>query len=319
MKDTSDYGRRKAVLSNDPYSHITSDDVRQAAVIQSEILHFTQVFLRQSGFVQLLPTIISPITDPLSNGVERTRINCYGNSYSLTQSMIFHKQLALNAHDRIFIVSPNVRLESEDKVLSGVHLFEFAQVDLEIRNGTRDDVMALIEELLVYLTHAIEESARCDFIRKKTEIGSLKCPFPRITYSEAVREFGDEFEKQLSLSLDGPAWLVDIPVSEREFYDFQRDGAEVLEDMDLILPKGHGEVLSGGKREHEYERIVRRMMEKKVSFEEMSWYLKLASEGCLPPSAGCGFGVERLTKFLCGFDDISLTRLFPKIPGQYCL
>ena len=319
MKDISDRESRKSMLSNDPHSHLTSDEVRQAAVIQSEILYFSQVFLRQSGFVQILPTIISPMTDPLSNGVERTRISCYGNTYSLTQSMIFHKQLALNAHDRVFVVSPNVRLEREDKVHTGAHLFEFVQIDLEIRNGTRDDVMALIEELLVYLNHAMLESARCGFIRERLSKESLAGPFPRMTHAEAVREFGHEFESPLSLSLDSPVWLVDIPVSEREFYDFQRDGTAVLEDMDLILPKGHGEVLSGGEREHEYGRIVKRMTDKKVSFEEMSWYLKLASEGYLPPSAGCGFGVERLTKYFCDSDDISLTRLFPKIPGRHCL
>ncbi len=37
------------------------------------------------------------------------------------------------------------------------------------------------------------------------------------------------------------------------------------------------------------------------------------------PSAGFGIGIERLTRYICGIDDIKYTHLFPKIPGNYCI
>jgi len=68
------------------------------------------------------------------------------------------------------------------------------------------------------------------------------------------------------------------------------DGRTLL-DMDLILPQGYGEVLSGGEREHEYEQILKRMEYKGTSLEDFKWYLQIAEDERLVPSAGCGFGI----------------------------
>jgi len=35
----------------------------------------------------------------------------------------------------------------------------------------------------------------------------------------------------------------------------------------------------------------------------------------VPPSAGFGIGIERLTRFLCGLETVWEARLCPKIPG----
>lgn len=43
-------------------------------------------------------------------------------------------------------------------------------------------------------------------------------------------------------------------------------------------------------------------------------YLEIIKSG-IKPTAGFGIGVERLTKFICGLEDIAETSPFPKIPG----
>ncbi len=306
-------------LSWQTYGHLTNPQVRQAVSVQSELIWLSQSFLRNEGFVQLLPTIISPITDPLNDEVDEASINCYDNRYRLTQSMIFHKQLSLNAYEKIFIVSPNIRLERSFKASTGVHLFEFTQIDLEVRNGSREDIMDLIEHLTVYIACSLKESALNRRIAISSEMSIPTIPFERVSYRQAEDRFGRDFEVQLSREIKNPVWLTDLPVTEREFYDRLKDGTSVLDDMDLILPQGHGEVLSGGRREHEYDRIIRRIEMKGVSQDSLRWYLDLAREGLIPPSSGCGFGVERLTKYFCGIDDIAQTRLFPKVPGTLCL
>ncbi len=306
-------------LSWQTYGHLTDPQVRQAVSVQSELIWLSQSFLRNEGFVQLLPTIISPITDPLNNEVDEASINCYDNRYRLTQSMIFHKQLSLNAYEKIFIVSPNIRLERPFKASTGVHLFEFTQIDLEVRNGSREDIMDLIEHLTVYIACGLKESALNGRIDISSEMSIPTIPFEKVSYRQAEDRFGRGFEVQLSREIKNPVWLTDVPVTKREFYDRLKDGTSVLDDMDLILPQGHGEVLSGGRREHEYDRIIRRIEMKGVSQDSLRWYLDLAREGLIPPSSGCGFGVERLTKYFCGIDDIAQTRLFPKVPGTLCL
>jgi asparaginyl-tRNA synthetase len=85
------------------------------------------------------------------------------------------------------------------------------------------------------------------------------------------------------------------------------------------LPEGYGEVLSGGEREHKYERIIKRVKELEKEGRDYSMfkdYLEVAKMGLLKPSAGGGIGVERMLRFLCGKKHIREIQLFPRIPGE---
>ena len=144
-------------------------------------------------------------------------------------------------------------------------------------------------------------------------------PFEKIKYLDGLEKYGKDFEKILSENAENPFWLIDIPIDVREFYDKLSDDDKTLLDMDLIYPFGFGEALSGGEREHEYERILKRMKYKKNDPEDFRWYLEIAKEFGLPRSAGCGFGVERLTRYVCGLDHIRESRLFAKVPGEFGL
>lgn len=88
--------------------------------------------------------------------------------------------------------------------------------------------------------------------------------------------------------------------------------------MDLIYPEGYGEALSGGEREYKFDKIKNRIINKGQSLTQFEGYLKLAKNN-LPQSAGFGIGIERLTRFICGLDNIEETSLFPKIPGKKCI
>ena len=112
---------------------MTTNDVKTKKAIlkiQSEIRKILVEELRKKDFIEISPVILSPITDPLNHPTTPANINCYGKNYSITQSMIFHKQLALQTLEKIFIFSPNIRLEPLDKKETGRHLFEFTQLDL---------------------------------------------------------------------------------------------------------------------------------------------------------------------------------------------
>ena len=292
------------------YSRLKNEQVRRAVEIQSAIRMEMKRFLHERGFVEIPPVIISPLTDPLRHETYEAHINYYGHRYSLTKSMIFHKQLALLSLNKIFSFSPNIRLEPLERRETGRHLAEFTQLDLEIRDATREDVMSLVEDMLVHILSSL---------RKKydVEAGVPKKPFERITFAEAYGRYGENFETLLSKEKKEPFWIIDMPIHSREFYDYEYKPG-VLRDMDLVYPMGFGEAASGGEREHQYERIVDRIRRGGYRLEDFSIYLEFAKRG-LPSSAGIGIGIERLTRYVCALDSVEDATLFPKVIGEFSI
>ncbi|HDL85625.1 MAG TPA: asparagine synthetase, partial [Candidatus Acetothermia bacterium] len=280
--------------------------------VKDEIMHAAREYLRDRGFTEILPVILSPITDPLHHDTFDGTVNFYGSPYQLTKSMILHKQIALRTLPRIYSVSPNVRMEPAERASFGRYLAEFVQLDLEVRDASRDEIISVGEGLLVHVLTAVTERCPAELVRLGRDLATPEVPFKRITFQEAQEQFGKGFDDALSASLSTPAWVIDFPRSVREFYD-REDPArtDVLLDMDLMYPEGYGEALSGGEREHSLPRILRRLEQDGIDKERFSQYLSLVEEG-IPASAGFGIGVERLTRFICGLENVEQARLFPK-------
>ena len=294
---------------------------RKAAIlkVESEVIGAAREFLREEGFVELLPVIVAPVTDPLRHNTDRAVIEAYGGHWHLTRSMIFHKQAAVTVCERIFSFSPNIRVEPPDWGGTGRHLWEFVQLDLEVRDGTREELMDLGERLLVYVLARVRERCGAELEALGRELAVPTRPFPAFTYREAQRRFGEEYEVALSREMESPVWIIDFPIDVREFYDREdpkRPG--ILLDMDLLYPEGYGEALSGGEREYLPERIRRRIELQGLDPAQYQGLLSLAEKG-LPPSAGFGIGIERLVRYVCGLPHVAEARLFPRVPGELAL
>lgn len=288
--------------------------------VQAEILKGLRKSLEDKGFLEMLPIMISPITDPLNHPVFDADIDYYGQKFSVTKSMILHKQIATLVHDKVYIVSPNLRLETEDCYKSGRHLIEFVQVDMEMAGASREEVMDIMEDAIIFTLKSIKEKYP-DIIEKyHKDIVIPDKPFKKYKVLEVKEKFGEGYEKILSELSEEPFWLIDIPIMDREFYDRQdKEHPEVLLDFDLIFPEGFGEGISGGEREDDYEQILMRMDKKGTSREAYSEYLKLAKEGLIKKTAGCGIGVERFTRWVLGLEHVEKSRLFAKAPGKHSI
>jgi asparaginyl-tRNA synthetase len=251
--------------------------------IQSQIRRNLAEYLIKKDFIELSPVIISQMTDPLNHPTSPGEVNCYGKKYYLTQSMIFHKQTALKTLDKIFVFSPNVRLEPIDRYKTGRHLFEFTQLDIEVKKAKREEIMKLCEEMIIYLIKKIKKECKEDLKYFKRNLKVPIIPFKRITYREAYEKYGEEFEIEISKRSKEPVWVIDMSIMHREFYDLEhKNKAGYLADMDLIYPEGYGEALSGGEREYDYERIKERMKKKGKKYKEFEAYLKIAKKACRP-------------------------------------
>lgn len=284
--------------------------------VKDEIMQSGRQYLRQQGFTEILPVILSPVTDPLHHDTFDGTVSFYGHPYQLTKSMILHKQIALLTVPRIFCFSPNVRMEPAERVSFGRYLAEFVQLDLEVRDATRDDVMTIGEGLVARILRDVSRRCVVELRILGRELRVPAAPFERIPFVDAAAEHGEPFDDALSAALDAPVWVIDFPRRVREFYDREDpERPEVLLDMDLVYPEGFGEALSGGEREVEYDRVLDRLRRDGIPREQFSIYLDYVRRG-LPRCAGFGIGIERLTRYVCGLDRIEDARLFAKAPGD---
>ena len=275
-------------------------------------------FFRSRRFLEIMPIILSTTTDPLgpdpgSNVVSTPHIEYMGQSLVLTQSMVLHKQILVSSGlERVYVVSPNVRLEHPDRHSTKKHLFEFSQVDFEIAHGTMEDIFTIVEELIRSVARKVLSDCEEDL---ELWSRSLRVPteFRRYSSLELLDKYGEDWETAASLDADDPFWVIDL---KREFYDAEeplKPGS--YRNYDLIYPEGYGEALSGGEREWKYDRIVERIHQDGLPLSQFSSYLEHAQEGFVP-SAGAGLGVERLTRYLVGADHVGDIQTFRRVPGE---
>jgi asparaginyl-tRNA synthetase len=287
-------------------------------VMTCALKHLTSNFVNR-WFEWLLPVIFSKSTDPLwpdpgASIEKRIEVEIYGSTVRPTLSMIVHKMVACSlAHPKLFILSPNVRIERRDRANSGMHAYEFTQLDFEVRDATSEEIRSLVEVVLCGLISAVKRNMREEliYLGRYDSLRVPETPFKIYDRQALEEKYGKDWGAKIVSQGDDPMWVVNIP---REFYDFEDFGNGTWDNYDLLLP-GYGEVLSGARREWEYNKMIRKMERDGVMKENYRLLLTLAREGKLKPSAGAGIGVERVVSWIAGARHIGETQLFPKIPG----
>lgn len=312
--------------------HLTSPVTRSVLLIQHRMLTAAREYLCGQGFIELLAPLIGPVTDPGARGAKQVDVDYYGHRYKLMTSAILYKQASLTAFDKIFFIAANVRLEPLETASTDRHLAEFHQIDVEVADATREDVMRIIEGMLAHMVRQVitHLPAELERLGRDTSAfaGLLSEPFDRRTHADAVADLHEMGHSQspdaeinwvgeamLSRKASKPFFITDYPKGSRGFYD--RESKELpgsLRNFDLIAPEGCGELCSGSERESHYATIIARMRETGENPAKYGWYLQMLRDG-VPASAGFGMGLERVTRYIAGLDSVWQASAYPKLPG----
>jgi asparaginyl-tRNA synthetase len=241
-------------------------------------------------------------------------VDIYGKTVRTTTSMIIHKLIAASfAYPKLFILSPNIRIEKADRAKTGKHIYEFTQLDFEARDASSKYVMSLVEDVICNLVTSLKRDMK-DELTSLCRFDTLKLPekpFKVYDRRELEAKYGAEWEDGISRETSALVWVTNIP---REFYDFEDPKTGKWDNYDLFLPQ-YGEVLSGAKREWEYAKILKKIERDKINKDNYALVLKLAKQGKLKPTAGGGIGMERLVGWMSGVKHIAETQPFPRVPG----
>lgn len=314
--------RSRLIEMPKPLEQLSESEIERKkciTVVLTHVLNYLTCEFVNGGFEWLLPVIFSKSTDPLwpdpgASLEKRIEVEIYGKTVRTTLSMIVHKMVACSlAHAKFFILSPNVRIERMERAKSGIHAYEFTQLDFEVRNATSKEIRGLVEEIICELISSSKKHMREEltYLGKYYSLKVPEIPFKVYDTEKLENKHGSNWETRLMREIYDPVWVTNIP---REFYDFEDFEEGMWDNYDLLLPK-YGEVLSGARREWEYSKIARKMERDNVKKENYEVLLKLAKEGRLKPSAGAGIGIERLVSWIVGAKHIGETQPFPKIPG----
>ncbi len=307
------------------HRHLWLRSSRQHAVlrIRHEIIRACRNFFDERGFILLDTPIFTP------NACEGTttlfQTDYFGERAYLTQSGQLYSEATAAAFGKVYCFGPTFRAE---KSKTRRHLTEFWMVEPEVAFAELPEMMELAEAFLSYVVGRVLEARRTELATLERDVSKLervKPPFPRITYEEAIAllqkkgnpiqpgdDFGGDEETMLSNEFDRPAIVHRYPSSIKAFY-MQNDSErpELALCMDVLAPEGYGEIIGGGQRIHEIEKLVARIQEHKLPEEEFRWYLDLRRYGSVPHS-GFGMGIERVVAWICGLDHVRETIPFPR-------
>ncbi|MCC6588306.1 MAG: asparagine--tRNA ligase [Bryobacterales bacterium] len=244
----------------------------------------------------------------------------------LTQSGQLYNEATAAAFGKVYTFGPTFRAE---KSKTRRHLTEFWMVEPEMAYATLEDVKNVAEEMICFVVSRVLENRRAELAileRDLTRLESVKAPFPRMSYDQAVEilkkkgspiewggDFGGTDETLLSEEFDRPLMVDRFPMQIKAFYfepDAQRP--ELALGVDLLAPEGYGEIVGGGQRIHDYNLLLQRIKEHHLPQQAFEWYLDLRRYGSVP-HAGFGMGIERCVTWICGIDHLRETIPFPRM------
>ncbi|MBC7926346.1 MAG: asparagine--tRNA ligase, partial [Bryobacteraceae bacterium] len=307
--------------------HLWLRSKRQHAAIRvrHEVIRAIRDFFDNSGFV----LVDNPIFTPAACEGTTTlfEVNYFEDEKSyLTQSGQLYNEANAMAFGKVYCFGPVFRAE---KSKTRRHLTEFWMVEPEMAYADLEDVKRIAEELVVYVIGRVLENRGPELKaldRDVSKLESVKAPFPRMTYDEAVTalqakgseiqwggDFGNADETLITEGMDRPVIVDKYPTEIKAFY-FQPDPErpELALGVDMLAPEGYGEIIGGGQRIHDLDLLLKRLEEHQLPREAFEWYLDLRKYGTVP-HGGFGMGVERVVAWICGLDHVRETIPYPRM------
>ncbi len=307
--------------------HLWIRTPRQASIlrIRAEAIRAAREFMDGQGYILTDSPIFTPAACEGTTTLFEVSYIDDQKAY-LTQSGQLYVEAVAAALGKVYCFGPTFRAE---KSKTRRHLTEFWMLEPEAAYAHLDDMMVLAERLVSHVVQSVVKNRTRELETLKRDVKkleSVKPPFPRIQYDEAIEilqkngkevkwgdDFGGDEETVLSSQYDRPVMVHRYPTAIKAFYmepDPKRP--ELALGFDMLASEGYGEIIGGGERMSSYENLVKRIREQGLPEEAFQWYLDLRRYGSVP-HAGFGLGLERTVAWICGTEHIREVIPFPRM------
>ncbi len=320
-------------------------EVRDVFKKRAQIITAIRRFLDERSYVE----VETPALQPLYGGAAARPFTTHHNALDMGLFLriadeLYLKRLIVGGFEGVYEIAKDFRNEG----LSRFHNPEFTMLELYVAYRDYDWMMDLVEEMLESVVTELHGSTE---VKVGGESISFSSPFRRIPLLEAIKEktghdlylksrdeiaavakslhievedsmgtgklIDEIFGKFVEPNLIQPTFITDYPVELSPLAKRHRMKEGLTERFELIcngkeICNAFSELndpLEQRKRFEEQVRLAREGDDEAVNIVDED-YLRALEYG-MPPTAGMGMGIDRLTMLLTNHDSIRDVILFP--------
>lgn len=296
--------------------------------VRDAIIMAINEYLHQENFIKTDSPILTPNACEGTTTLFQVPYFDEGFAY-LSQSGQLYIEAAIASVGRCYDFGPVFRAE---KSKTKRHLTEFWMMDAEGAFVEHEENLKIQEGLVRHiirycLEHCVEELSILE--RDTEKLKKADAPFKRYTYDEAIpklhelgsdikygEDLGNDDEGLLTKDSEVPVFIEKWPKSIKPFYmKVDPKNPNIVLNDDLIATDNGGEIAGGSQREDDYDLLLEKIKHENYNLDDYKWYLDLRQYGSVPHS-GFGIGLERIVRWICGFEHIRESIPFPRTIGR---
>ena len=326
------------------------DEARRIFIIRSRTISAMRRYLDEHGFIE----VETPMLHPIPGGANARPFVTHHNA--LDQQMflriapeLYLKRLVVGGFERVFEINRSFRNEG----ISVRHNPEFTMLEFYAAYWDHRDLMDFTEDVLRHAAREAAGSAKVSYAGREVD---LEAPFTRMTVKEAIvrhggvgdaeagsadalrarlRSLGADvpahwklpelqfglFEEVVEEQLWNPTFIVDYPVEVSPLARASDRDPTVAERFELFIT---GREFANGfselnDAEDQAARFRAQAANKEAGDEEAMYYdadFIRALEIGMPPTGGCGIGIDRVVMLLTDAPSIRDVLLFPALRNE---
>ncbi|MEM7107357.1 MAG: lysine--tRNA ligase [Bacteroidota bacterium] len=328
---------------------VVNPDIRETFIKRTKLVNSMRDFLNNKGYLE----VETPILQPLYGGAAARPFKTHHNALDMTLYLrianeLYLKRLIVGGFDGVYEFSKDFRNEG----MSRFHNPEFTQVELYVAYKDYNWMMNLVEEMIEKV--AIDIHGTTEVIVGDNTI-DFKRPWKRFTMFEAIEHFTgidiSEMEEgqlraaalQLNVSVDDtmgkgklideifgetcegqliqPTFITDYPVEMSPLAKKHRSKEGLVERFEAIangkeICNAFSELndpIDQRRRFQDQLELGKRGDEEAMTLDED--YLRALEYG-MPPTAGLGVGIDRLTMIMTNSNSIQDVLFFPQMKPE---
>lgn len=328
---------------------VVNPDVRATFVKRAKIVSSIRKFLDEKGYLE----VETPVLQPIYGGAAARPFTTHHNAldfdfYLRISDELYLKRLIVGGFEGVYEIGKDFRNEGMDKA----HNPEFSMLELYVSYKDYNWMMELVEDLVHSVALSVTGGAKVKVGKNEIDFAP---PWKRITMLDSIREATGEdlagkpeselasiakkhhvevepsmgtgkiidaiFSELVEPTLIQPTFITDYPVEMSPLAKRHRSKPGLVERFELIC-NGHelanafselNDPLDQRSRFEDQARLKARGDEEAMVVDED--FLRALEYG-MPPTAGLGIGIDRLTMVLTDRDSIRDVIFFPQMKPE---